>query len=324
MGLETTGTDDALDQLRSKKKILNGIPFMSGALYNVAPIVTKAATESGVESSIFAEGSYQYENQSGTFDGTDIGARTKTSSGLVGYKAKFTLPSDRQLTLGVFGGEDYTTMRMPLGDQSTTRAPTLGAYAEYDVGDSLWSELYYTHSWLHNSGLDCVASGVVVECAQETATATDEVEGNVHYRFNPDAENGKWWWEPTAGFAFDHATESQGLSNETSTRLQAGVNFGTSYKWGNVKVLPKLSAGLFDDVSVTGGTCAGCPPVGSDQGLLWGKGTGTLKFVWTNNFSSAIEGQVFGTSGNGKEIIDYVFLVNLKYRWGNTSEEEGD
>jgi hypothetical protein len=310
---------------------LNGNAEAEAALENlrnkgqpaVAPIiVTKAATENNIQTSIWAEGTYLNENQSGTFNGTDIGARTRTWGGVFGVKSQFDLPHDTTLTLGLYGGEEFSTITMPLGDQTRTRSPNIAVFAEYDVGDSLWSELYYTHNWLHNSGLNCATAGAVMECALETATATDEVEGNVYYRFNPDAKNGNWWWEPTAGFVYDVTSQSMGISDETITRLQGGVNFGTSYMWGTVKVFPTLKALLFSDVSVTGGTALGGPPVATDQGQLWAKGVATIKFAWTKNFASEIEGQIYGTSGTQK-IIDYELHLQLKYTWGG-SELDSD
>jgi hypothetical protein len=312
-GVTTAGniasnTETAIEYLRKNKKYLN-------------PMYTKAEpAENNVSTSAWITGTYLNENQSGSFQGADIGSKTQTWSWLAGYEAKFTLPAERTLTLGLFGGEDFSTMTMPLGDQIKTNAPNLGVYAEYDVGDSLWSELYYTHSWLQNSALNCAAAGAITECSQATATSTDEVEGNVYYRFNPNAENGQWWWEPTVGFVYDHTTETLGVSDDQVTRLQGGANFGTSFMWGDVKVMPKLSALLFSDVSVTGGTTA-CCAVATDQGQLWGKAVARLKFSFKNNFSTAVEAQVYGTNGTEK-IIDYQLLGELRYKWGGADDED--
>jgi hypothetical protein len=149
-----------------------------------------------------------------------------------------------------------------------------------------------------------------METAQETATAMDFVGGNLHYRFNPNAQNGSWWWEPTFGFEQAFITQSMGVQNQTITRVKGGVNVGTSFDWGTVKVEPKLTGLAFSDVSVNGVD----PDIATDRGQLWGKGIATLNFVWSKNFSTAIEGQVYGTTG-ALNIIGYKGLLEARYNW---------
>ena len=154
--------------------------------------------EPSLETALWGQGSYTYENQTGISNGINFGATSRTAGGLGGIDWTWTLPAERYLTFGAFGGEGTTTHTMPLGDRSTTRAPTAGAYILYFVGESFSTDLTYAHSWFQNSGPDAAVAflggGVtLVETALETATAADFVEGNLHYRFNHSAQNGSWW-----------------------------------------------------------------------------------------------------------------------------------
>ena len=284
--------------------------------YANSPMYTKAKPlEPGLETALWGRGSYTYENQTGISNGTNFGALSRTAGGLAGIDWTWALPAERYFTFGAFGGEGTTTHTMPLGDRSTTRAPTAGAYILYFVGKSFSMDLTYAHSWFQNSGpnmakVSFATGGSLTETAQETATAVDFVEGNLHYRFNPNAQNGSWWWEPTFGVEQAFITQSMGLQNQTITRVKGGVNVGTSFDWGTVKVEPKLTGLAFSDVSVNGVD----PGIATDRGQLWGKGIATLNFVWTKNFSTAIEGQVYRTSGT-LNIIGYKGLLQVRCNW---------
>jgi len=322
----SSSVESAIEKRRKKKRK----KYVTAPLgYAPSAIVTKAPepATTTVDAVPWIEGSFTHENQSGTFMGSNPfaasqSARTNTWSALAGIEWNWDLPSDNSLSFSVFGGQDFITTRAPLGDQVRTLAPTVGAYAIYYAGDSFSAELNYQHSWMNSSG-DCVTSGLVTECSQNTATALDEIEGNMYYKFNPDyADTHTWYTEPFVGFVNDYMTESLGIADQQTLRLQAGVRWGTIYQWGTVKVEPKLTAMVFSDVSNTGGQIPGCGCVAFDTGQLWGKGIAKVKFDWSNNFSSAIQGEVYGTSGT-LHIIDYALLVELRYSFGG-HEAEGE
>jgi hypothetical protein len=288
-----------------------------GALgYAKSPMYTKAEPpEPSLATAVWARGGYAYQDQTGISNGVNFAALSRAAGGVAGIDWTWTLPSDRLFTFGAFGGEGTTTHTMSLGDKSTTTAPTAGAYILYFAGASFSTDVTYAHSWFQNPGPDrravFLAGGVpYVETAQETATAVDFIDGNVHYRLNPYGQNGSWWWEPTVGVAQAFITQSMGNQNQTITRVTGGVNVGTSFYWGTVKVEPKLSGLAFSDVSVNGVD----PGILTGRGQLWGKGIAALNFVWSRNFSTAIEGQVYGTSG-ALDIIGYAGVLKVRYLW---------
>ena len=49
--------------------------------------------------------------------------------------------------------------------------------------------------------------------------------------------------------------------------------------------------------------------------LTMGKGIARFNFKWSDHFSTALQGEVFGTSGT-LNIIDFKGLVELRYTWG--------
>jgi hypothetical protein len=288
-----------------------------GALgYYKSPVFTKAEPlEPSIETVAWGRGFFMHDNQTGTSNGTDFGAVSRSVGGLGGIDWTLALPSQQHVSFGAFGGEATTTHTMSLGDRSTTRAPTAGAYLLYFAGDSFSADVTYGHSWFQNSGPDravAILGGGVsfVQTALETARAVDFVDANLHYRFNPGARNGSWWWEPTFGVSQAFITQSLGIQNQTITRVNGGVNVGTSFDWGGVAVEPKLAALAFSDVSVNGVEA----DIVTDRSQLWGKGIATLNFVWSKSFSTAIEGQVYGTSG-ALNIIGYAGMLQARYKW---------
>jgi outer membrane autotransporter protein len=288
-----------------------------GALgYSKSPVFTKAEPlEPTIETVVWGRGFFVHDNQTGTSNVTDFAAVSRSVGALAGIDQTLALPSEQHVTFGAFGGEAITTHTMSLGDRSTTRAPTAGAYLLYFAGDAFSADVTYGHSWFQNSGPDRAVAflggnATYVQTALETARAVDLVDANLHYRFNPGARDGSWWWEPTFGVLQAFITQSLGLQNQTMTRVKGGVNVGTSFDWGGAAVEPRFAALAFSDVSVNGVEA----DILTDRSQLWGKVIATLNFVWSKSFSTAIEGQVYGTSGV-LNIIGYAGMLQARYRW---------
>jgi hypothetical protein len=294
------------------------------------PLYVKAQpADNGIQAATWAQGSYGGENQSGRFNGADIGAVSTIWGGLGGVDFTKRLSPQTLLTVGVFGGDSNTFMSVPTGATATTQTGIAGAYLMYFSGN-FSNDLTYTSGWMHNSGTDVSTSfaTTVLGPSGNPASATaaiistfssaradislmESVEDNVHYRFDLQS---KWWIEPTAGLVWTHDVESAGLQDMNVLRLKAGTQAGTSLDWGGVRVDPTFTALAYSDVSVTGGFVSGTTPIVTDQGQIWGKGIAKLNFVWSKNFSSGISGELYGTNGT-ETVIGYKGVVDLRYAW---------
>jgi hypothetical protein len=286
------------------------------------------AAEPDIESAVWTHGSFEHENQTGTFGGSDISLKTRSWSGLAGADWTKTLPSETYATFGVFGGQTTTYLAAPTGASATINGPSAGIYLMYFAGD-FSADVTYTHAWLINKNNNVASvfntsNGVIplqpgymattsVSTTTPLATATnfDHVEGNLNYRFNL-ANN--WWFEPTFKASFLYLTESQGNQDEQIVHLEGGARVGTSFNWGDVKVEPQLAGLVMSDVLVAGGGPFGGPAIETDQGQIWGKGVGKVNFVWTKAFSTCLEAQVYGTGGV-ENTIGYKFAVEARYKF---------
>jgi hypothetical protein len=142
-----------------------------------------------------------------------------------------------------------------------------------------------------------------------TRTISSNVTANVQYRFN---YTNNWWWEPTAGISYTQLVEDMGLPDQETDRWQAGARAGTSFMWGSTKVEPTFTGLAYSDWSIKGGVFPGAPPVSTDQGQVWGKGIAKFNFVWTQNFSGYVQGEVHGTNGV-ENVVGYVGTAGLRY-----------
>jgi hypothetical protein len=107
-------------------------PGSSRAMYTKAEPL-----DSDVEREWWTTGTFEYENQAGTFNGADIGTRTLSGAAHVGVDYTWTLAGDENyFTLGAFGGLTQTFLSAPTGATATTTAPNAGAYLMYFLGNS--------------------------------------------------------------------------------------------------------------------------------------------------------------------------------------------
>jgi hypothetical protein len=154
-------------------------------------------------------------------------------------------------------------------------------------------------------------TAVSTSSAAGTVVMMDSFEGNLRYKFNLD---NNWWIEPFGGAVWTYQVESMGFENIGALKLQGGARLGTSFMWGSTKVEPTLTAFAYSDVSITGGSVPGGPPIENDQGQVWGKGVGRINFIWSKNFESFIEGSIFGTSGL-ENVVAYSGTLGIRLKF---------
>jgi hypothetical protein len=130
---------------------------------------------------------------------------------------------------------------------------------------------------------------------------------NVQYKFElPNT----WYIEPTVGFTYNETYSANfGAKTGDSTEVHGGARFGFETMWNTVKVQPSLTLAAFSIVSQTGVVGGvgpnGLPIVATATGEVGGRASGKLNFLWTDKFSSFIEGHgstikgtdAYGTTG---------------------------
>ena len=198
----------------------------------------------------------------GAFDVTRVGVFTATDA------------------LTVIGTATGVWSSLPGIDASATAGSATIAYANGGFS----TDFTVTGTW---SSVSLKALGIVLP-ADSTAVS---YAPNVQYKF--DLGN-SWYIEPTVGVTY---TESYTRNFETkigdSTEVHGGARFGTEWLWGAWKVQPSVTSILFtvvDQNSVFDQFNQLAPNnSSSNKGLLGGRGSGKLNFVWDTNFSSYIE-----------------------------------
>jgi hypothetical protein len=283
----------------AKSALAKGMPILKAPAKPPEPAFNVAA---------WAQGFGDYENRTGQFNGADIG-RIAGTSGVVGG-LDLTLPHLFRPTdawvIGLLGGDTESTVHNADGSSAHLRGPGVGVYSVYVNGgfstDSLFKadlfDLDSTDAFNNTTGLHLT-----------NYTTAD----NLNYKF----ELGQSWIEPTAGFTYtatnwDNASLAIGLTNGQSWRVQGGARIGTAFDANGVHVEPSLTALLYDDVSITGGTIVTATSVvPTDQGKVFGQLDGKLNFEFARGFSSFVEGEVRGRENvfgvAGRVGIRYVF-----------------
>jgi hypothetical protein len=288
---------------------------------DIEEIRKRRTTDPDAQANLWGQSSFGGQNQSGQFNGSDIGSVSRTWDGIAGFDITRSLASGGSLTYGFLGGDSYTFASVPTGATSTTRSLTAGLYLVYANGN-FSTDLNYSASWMSNGGKDVTttstfafgdgtATSTSTSSARGTVQMSHDIDANVHYRFNLAND---WWLEPTTGLSWVHNVEGAGLEDMNVVQIKAGTVAGTSFMWGRTRIEPTFTALAYSDVSVTGGTVKGGPPISTDQGQLWGKGVAKLNYVWSKNLSSAVSGELYGTSGT-ETSIGYKAGVELRYSW---------
>ena len=274
-----------------------------GYMPTKAPPLSKApaAPASNVTVGAWVSSTADFENQTGTFLGANLGARTQTYTTIGGVdfvKTHIFTASDALLFGFLGGGTEAFTQPSAAGAASTkTRAGTVGMYGAYLPGD-------FSTDWsLTVSPTNSVTGGLVPASTNVTSYS---FSNNYQYRFTLPS---KWWLEPTAGYSYTDGVWSTtqrnaGFLDNIVWRLQGGLRAGTSIPLGNgISIQPAFTGLVYSDVKVMGTSTApalaGFPTAPTDQGQLWGKGDAKVTFAFPQNFSAFVEGEVHGTGNNG-------------------------
>ncbi len=266
-----------LDYNNPFASIATGAPIgdpMSALAYNKIP--TKVPTlETIAPSYLFGV------NVIGTGDASQAGGVTTTSAAAAGA---FDVTR-----IGIFTESDALTVvgtgtgvwsSLPGIDATATAASGTIAY----TNGGFSTDFTVTGTW---SSVVLKALGIVLP-ANSTAVS---YAPNVQYKF--DLGN-NWYIEPTVGVTY---TESYTANFDSkigdSTEVHGGARFGTEWMWGDWKVQPSVTSILFtvvDQNSIFDQFNQLAPNNNtSTKGLLGGRGSGKLNFVWNSNFSSYIE-----------------------------------
>jgi len=257
----------------------------------------------------WAQGFGDYENRTGQFNGADIG-RTARTGGVIGgvdlTLPHLFLPADAWV-VGVLGGDTVSTVHNADGSSARVRGPGVGVYSVY-VNGGFSTDGVFKADFFDLDSTD--AFNFTTGLRLTNLTVTD----NLNYKY----EFSQYWIEPTVGFAYtatiwDAASLAIGLTNGNDWRVQGGARIGTSFDANGVHVEPTLTALLYDDVSITGGTLitATSPIVPTDEGKLFGQLIGKMNFDFGRGVSSFVEGEVRGRENvfgaAGRLGIRYVF-----------------
>lgn len=268
----------------------------------------KAPLMRTVTYAMWGQGFGDVEWRSGTFGGVDVGRTTSTVGGIGGVDATVTniFSATDAYVIGVLGG--YTSARVRNNDGSSARVdgPGVGFYTIYVNGG------FSTDSTFKVDFFDLSRSAAGVPDLGLGLTSYTSA-----YNVNYKVDMMPWWVEPTVGVSYsslrwDGASKAMGFEDGHTWRLQAGVRVGSAFDWNGVKVEPTLTGMVYSDVEVRGGTiaaAAGGLAIPTDEGKVFGQGIAKLNFIWANNVSSYIEGEVRGR----ENVLGAAGRVGLRY-----------
>jgi hypothetical protein len=209
--------------------------------------------------------------------------------------------------IGVFTASDAVVIGV---NGSGSRATTSGTEAKTSGVGTFIAYInggFSTDFEFNYSSSDSSTTGPLISISTETKAYS--YSGNIQYKF--DWPNG-WWIEPTFGFSVtDTHFDIIGAGSGQTTLVQAGARFGTEVMWNGIRVQPTFTGLAYSNVSVDPGGVAVAIPIPTDEGQLWGKGVAKLNFVFNNQFSAFIEGNIRGTNGTA-DAIGYGGLVGAR------------
>jgi hypothetical protein len=235
----------------------------------------------------------------GAFDVTKIGIFTATDA--------LTFVATGSGTWShILGSLGAVTMNTSTGTGSGTLAYVNGGFStDFTVAASL------TH-------VDWVALGFAPQPDSSSVSYT----GNVQYKYDLPYT---FWVEPTIGVTYTEAyTANFGTKIGDATEVHAGGRVGFETKWMGFTVQPSMSGAVFKIVDQNGvgagGAGAGVPglPGGGVVALrdtgLGGRGSAKINVIWTQNFSSYLEGHGSGVAGTkGNSAIPGNFVATQSY-----------
>jgi hypothetical protein len=153
------------------------------------------------------------------------------------------------------------------------------------------------------------------------------VSENIQYKFWLDRYwlGGPAFFEPTMGYMYTRALfggsgASFGLRDATTLRVQAGARVGSVFDLNGTRVVPTLTALVYDNTIERGTALWTNPtlPIGvvlplvpTDQGLVRGEVSPELNFYFGNGFSAFLQGSV----RFGREMVGGTAKVGLMREW---------
>lgn len=169
--------------------------------------------------------------------------------------------------------------------------------------------------------VDWVALGLVAPPDSSSLSYTGNAQYKVDFPYSV-------WFEPTVGFTYTEAyTANFGTKIGDATEVHAGGRVGTEMKWMGFTVQPSLSGAAFkvvDQNGVGSGGVGAVAAVGGRDTGLGVRGSGKINVIWTQNFSSYLEGHgssVSGTKGNSAIVGNFAAtqtvgaMAGLRYTW---------
>jgi hypothetical protein len=243
-------------------------------------------------------GSYDYNHSSAG------GINTHTNS--------FTVTGGLDATrIGVFGASDALTF-VATGSDSFARADIANAAGVTSTTPGIAGTVSYLNGGFST---DFTVNGQWTHSLGMTTTAVSYTP-NAQYRFDlPNA----WWWEPTIGDTYTQTSLPGGLGNTHTNEVHGGVRVGTETPWYGVRVQSQVEGDVFNITdqsvpTVPGGAAlpAGTPgSTPSQQGKTGGRGSVRFTFLWTDHFSTYIEGHIHGIDDTLGEGVTGA----LRYTW---------
>jgi hypothetical protein len=277
-------------------------------LYAKAPPAGPTANDYGL--AVWGQGFGDYEQRTGTFNGMDIGRVTRTWGFIGGIDKTFTTltSKDDALVIGVLSGDTSSGVDSALGSTAKISGPSVGAYGVY-VNGGFSTDLTFKADFY---GVD-QSQGAGGTTSFGVNNYTEAFNVNNKYTLNPE-----WWVEPTVGFlhtntVWNDMAHNLGMTDGETWRVQGGTRLGWGGVWNAIRVDGTLTALVYDDVSIQGGTLSTitAPLVPTYEGKLFGQLIGKLNFEYGNGLSSYIESEVRGTDG----VVGVGGRVGLRYRF---------
>jgi hypothetical protein len=201
--------------------------------------------------------------------------------------------------IGIFTTTDALTF---IGTGSGSFAHSFaGAFSQWDSSTPAGSG---TLSYLNggfSADLIVLASGTDytarVALVAPTNNSVVSVIGNGQYRFDFPYSV---FIEPTAGVTYAEVyTSSFGMKVADCTEVHGGARIGTEMKWMGYTVQPVLSGSVFqiEDFNVSTNPIAATIIPESPNLGLGDRGSAKITVLWTENFSSYLEGHTSGLAG---------------------------
>lgn len=280
-------------------------PFAALALgYNKAPGKGPAPIPKTYFISTWAQGAHDHERRTTMFGATPAGSTTTANTAVAGIdvvKIGVATQTDA-FVIGGFGTWTTSHSASQQGVNSRSVTPGGGMYASYIAG-GYSADFSAVHTATNSRFFVGAIPGGV-------DTDSLNLAFNTQYKFDLSS---KWWVEPTVGFSVTMMHNSQPNTSDGNTRrFQGGARVGTEFNYGTIRIEPTVTGLAYSDVNVETIHPMGNGYTGlSDKGYLWGKGIGKVNVVWTDKFSTSVEGEARGRA----DVFAYGARVMARYTW---------